>query len=336
MEVFTYKDYLRYKEIYTVNAIKEESEEYVYETNNTHDKLMKTILTKSEISKLLKRYINIEVSEEDLEEYKNSYITKNYKERESDIVYKQKGKEVFFLIEHQSSIDYNMPFRILEYSVEIIRQEIKNNKKTKELKYPQIVPIVIYTGNKKWDVKENLSLMQEEIEGDSAELFKYNLIDINKYTKEELLEENTMFSKIAVLEKSKTSQEMLEALKEIVKQTKDEKEELYRIINYIIRPKIGDNETEKILKMIKEKEDNSMVQEIFARECDKHFERGLNKGIKEGRKEGIKEGIKESIKQSVIKMLKMNMDRKTIKDIYELDDIGLYNIEEEANKYSKN
>ena len=331
MEVYTYKDYLRYKEIYVADKFEEEQEEYncySKQINKTHDKLMKTILTKKEVSKLLKRYINIEVPEEELEEYKNSYITKNYKERESDIVYKQKGKEIFFLIEHQSSIDYNMPFRILEYSVEIIRQEIKNKSNSKELKYPQIVPIVIYTGNKKWDVKEKISQMQEELKGYSAELFKYNLIDINKYTKEELLKENTMFSKIAVLEKSKTSEEMLKTLEEIIKKTKDEKEELYRIINYIIRPKIGDGKTDKILKIIREKEDNSMVQEIFARECDKHFERG----VKQGRKEGIEEGIKEGIKQSVIKMLKMKIDRKIIKDMYELKDIELDKIEKGINK----
>lgn len=97
--------------------------------------------------------------------------------------------------------------------------------------------------------------MQEELKGYSAELFKYNLIDINKYTKE------------------------------------------------------------KLLKEIEEKEDISMVAEIFAKECDKHFERGLNKGIKEGRKEAI------------IKMLKMNIDRKIIKEIYELDDIEIEKIE---------
>jgi len=319
LKVFTYADYLRYKEIYFVNKLEEKTEQYSYEINKKYDKLMKKILTKKEVSKLLKRYINIEVSEKELEEYENSYITKNYKERESDIVYKQKNKEIYFLIEHQSSIDYNMPFRILEYSIEIIREVINNKNKTKELKYPQIVPIVIYTGHKKWDVKEKISQIQEEIKGYSTELFKYNLIDINKYTKEELLKENTMFSKIAILEKSRTSKEMIESLKKIVNKTKYEREELYRIINYIIRPKIGNKETDKILKIIREKEDNSMVQELFAKECDKHFERGVKKGINKGKKEGMKE--------SVIKMLKMKIDRKTIKDIYELDDMELAKIE---------
>jgi len=315
LKVFTYQDYIRYQESKIINRIEETKEEYHYENDiyKKHDKLLKTILTKKEVSSLLKKYINIDVPEEDLEKYNNSYITKNYKERESDIVYKQKRKDIFFLIEHQSTIDYKMPFRILEYSVEIIREIIKDKKGNEELIYPQIVPIVIYTGNKKWNVKEGINQMQEELKGYSTEIFKYNLIDINNYTKEELLKENTMFSKIAVLEKCKTQKEMLEVLEKIIENTKNGKEELYRIINYIIRPKIGEEETEKILNKIKEKEDISMVAELFAKECDKYFE----KGIKTGKK------------QAIIKMLKMKIDKKTIKEIYELSDEELEKIEKQ-------
>ena len=46
MEIFTYKDYLRYKEIYVADKLEEEQEQYGYEINNAHDKLIKTILTK--------------------------------------------------------------------------------------------------------------------------------------------------------------------------------------------------------------------------------------------------------------------------------------------------
>ena len=36
--------------------------------------------------------------------------------------------EVYFLIEHQSSVDSNMPARIVEYAVEILRDIIKNKE----------------------------------------------------------------------------------------------------------------------------------------------------------------------------------------------------------------
>lgn len=93
--------------------------------------------------------------------------------------------------------------------------------------------------------------MQEKLEGYNNESFKYNLIDINNYTKEELLKENTMFSKVAALEKCKTLDEIVETLNKIIEITKKDKQELYRIINYILRPKIGNQETGKMLKNLK-------------------------------------------------------------------------------------
>lgn len=275
MQVFTYKDYLEYQEKVKISSmLKETQEQYSYEDEpiyKKHDKLIKTILNRREVSKILERYLSISILEEDLEEWHNTYITKNYKERESDIVYKIKGRRIFFLIEHQSTIDYRMPFRILEYSVEIMRQVIQNDKK--DLKYPQIIPIVIYTGNVKWDEQINMKKMQERLEGYKQEDFKYNLIDINCYTKEELLKDGSMFSKIAILEKYNSVKEIIEVLNSIIKHTKEqkEKEEIYRIVNYIVRQKIGNEETEKILEKIKKGEDENMVLEVFAKEYEKAF-----------------------------------------------------------------
>ena len=57
------------------------------------------------------------------------------------------GEIYFILLELQSKVDNMMPYRILEYMVEIWRKDRKNNK-NKEL--PLIVPCVLYTGKSKW------------------------------------------------------------------------------------------------------------------------------------------------------------------------------------------
>lgn len=68
-----------------------------------------------------------------------------------------KEKDIFFLIEHQSTIDYNMPKRIVEYKIEIINQYIENSKNCKKkYKTPLIKAIVLYTGKGKWSVKEKI------------------------------------------------------------------------------------------------------------------------------------------------------------------------------------
>ena len=68
------------------------------------------------------------------------------------IVYKVKEKPIYYLIEHQSTIDYNMAYRILNYCIDIMQEWIKGKKTGKETQYPIVIPIVLYTGRKKWTV----------------------------------------------------------------------------------------------------------------------------------------------------------------------------------------
>ena len=50
---------------------------------------------------------------------------------EADVVYKIKNKNVFILIEHQSSVDYKMSYRIMRYKYAIIESAI-DKKRLKE------------------------------------------------------------------------------------------------------------------------------------------------------------------------------------------------------------
>lgn len=107
-----------------------------------HDKTFKEILKNSiEMTKFLKSFIGLEVNSENLKICNSNFITNDYKRRESDILYKNINKNIFYLVEHQSTINVDMPRRILEHSTEIMRE----TKKTKlELSNPLIIPIVIY------------------------------------------------------------------------------------------------------------------------------------------------------------------------------------------------
>ena len=146
-----------------------------------HDKTFKEILKNSiEMTKFLKSFIGLEVNSENLKICNSNFITNDYKRRESDILYKNINKNIFYLIEHQSTINVDMPRKILEYSTEIMR-EIKKNKL--ELSNPLIVPIVIYTGNKNWNVPTNFSNTQTFDSNNQKFTIKqfYKLIDINKF-----------------------------------------------------------------------------------------------------------------------------------------------------------
>lgn len=108
---------------------------------------------------LSQEYINLTINSlDELEKYESKFITKVFTNSEADVVYKLKNKNIFFLIEHQSKIDYSMPYRILSYTSSILNSAIDKKKlKNKSYKLPLVISIVLYSGNKPWDAKRSLN-----------------------------------------------------------------------------------------------------------------------------------------------------------------------------------
>ena len=252
--------------------------------NNPHDKIFKEILDiKEEVVRFINKNLNIEntkyeLQEEDLEKYNRNFITNQFENMESDIIYKKKDEDIFFLIEHQSKIDYSMPYRILKYNISIMESVIDKKKiKTKEYKIPAIYTFVLYTGQRKWNVEKYIIDKQLKLEGCTKDIFgSYKIVDINNYTKEELIKEKGILSKILVLEKAKTVEELEKSINEIVERRLDvqEKEFLQRVMKYIIRSKISQRQYKEIMEKIKiEKEEEIMFVKLISDLIDEMLEK---------------------------------------------------------------
>ena len=136
-----------------------------------------------------------------------SFIMKGFKKQETDILYKipllgEPDKEIFLyvLIEHQSSVDFAMPFRVLCYLVEIWRDFYKNSDpnetRQKEFRFPPVFLIVLYNGKEKWTASSSMREIVEhsELFGDFIPNICYHLIDIPRLDKEKLKEIGTALS----------------------------------------------------------------------------------------------------------------------------------------------
>ena len=116
MVTFTYEDYCKYKHILYSGVCEEEAPYSYSSVKDVHDKMYRDILSnKREFSIFLKEFLHIEIQENKLINYNNTFITESYKNRYSDIVYKIKDAPVYFFVEHQSSIDNSINYRMLEY-----------------------------------------------------------------------------------------------------------------------------------------------------------------------------------------------------------------------------
>ena len=211
---FTIVDYWRYQAIFPKKqTISDVQEEYkIKKVHQYHDKIFKEILDdKIEFINFMKKYTPYQLKESEVEKYNRKFITSHFTVKEADIIYKVKGKNVFVIIKHQSKMDFTMPERMLEYCVELMRTAIKNRKEDES--YPLICPIVLYTGKKRWIVPRTIKGLQEKYYNfEPLDYPKYNLIDVNDYTIEELIEEKSSVAKAMLFEKIKTKEEMIAIL----------------------------------------------------------------------------------------------------------------------------
>ena len=315
--------------------------EKYYVVNHQHDKIFRTVLDrKSDAIVLINKALNTQLEVQDIEKYNSSFINKVFQNREADIVYKIKDRSIFILIEHQTKVDYLMPYRILEYEVAIMQSAIDLDKiKNKESKIPLVIPIVLYTGNKKWNAKKYLEENQEKIEGIENGLGNYNLIDINELTEKELLEDNSFISKMMLIEKSKNTENIVEILEKIVKITKEEdKDTLRRIISIILEEKIGITKAKELIEKMEGDEGNMLaVVDMIRRENQMYIEIGKKEGKIEGKKEGKKEGVKQGeLKEKIKIVTNMLKEKFNIETIQKITGINKEEIEKIAQNNNDN
>ena len=279
--------------------------------NNEHDKIFRTVLDKkTDVSKFLNKFLGLKIKTEELEKYNSSYIDPKFKNKEADIVYRIKDKNIFLLIEHQTKIDKKMPIRLHEYSTEIMASAMEENKYKS---IPSVIPIVLYTGKTKWKIENETIEKQQFFKEVKLIDGEFNLIDINDFSKKELLEDDIFITKMMLVEKCKDEIEMVQALEKIENKIKEEDKSTFRrIVKEIWSLRIGTENANKILEKIEEGSGNMMaVMEMLLAENEKY----INIGRQEGRQEGRLEGGKQKIKEIVQKMLAENFTKEMIMKI---------------------
>ena len=273
------------------------------------------------------------VKPEEIAEYKTDFITKDYFNREIDIIYKDlTQKNVFYLIEHQSKVDYRMPMRLIEYYNEVMKNTYKNREPNKKYEMPVVIPIIVYSGEGKWNARTSLRKEALPLRGIlPLDLGSYKVFDVNNYSDDELIEKPGILTKVLSLENTKDIAQIEEKTNKIASSKLNEKEKSYlnQYIIYFIGNKYGKSEKDKILNKINknEKEEKSMLSDVL----DQIEARGEARGKACGEKIGIIKGEKKSRRIIVLNMLKNNYSDKEIKKIIEITDSELKDIKKHVN-----
>ena len=189
--------------------------------------------------------------------------------------------KVLVLIEHQSTINENMPLRCLEYAVELYQSIIDAESKyeKKRIKIPSPEFYVFYNGRKEYAAREvqylSKSFMQEQLEI-QLEL-KVKVININHPENKELL------NRCKILGEYKSFvDKVVEFIEEYGESGYDKAIE-YCIGHGILEEYLKDNSKE-VRNMLTAEYNYETELKVLRREAR---EEGREEGIKRGRGEGV-------------------------------------------------
>ena len=108
-----------------------------------------------------------------LSQINRSFIPDNLREQESDLVFSVPLRSesetdellIYILIEHQSTVDSTMGFRVLFYMIQIWdsqrREWESNNVPKSQWRFRSILPILFYTGEQRWHTPLTLNAIMD-------------------------------------------------------------------------------------------------------------------------------------------------------------------------------
>lgn len=308
-----------------------------------HDKGYKKIFSKKKnFIDFLKKYINESwvntINEDDLTLIDKEFISEDYLEKESDIIYKAslnngEGSVYFYcLLEMQSSVDFSMPFRLLCYMTELLKKEFSNvpreKRKRKEFKLPAVVPIVLYNGKTSWTAElsfKNYFVCGEKF-GNAVIDFTYLLLDLTKESEEFIVSTNNLIDNIFVIDKNKSKDEVIEVLRKTIvrfsKLNTEERNELIIWLRGTLKAYVNnEKEVEEIIEQVEKGKVGNMKSGIamaFEDYAEEKVKEATEKVAKEVAEKVTKEVAEKVATNTAIKLLKKGMDIGAISEITEL------------------
>ncbi len=252
---------------------------------------------------------------ESLELQKDSFINKELEENFSDLIYRVKinNKDAYicFLLEHKSYKDKMAIFQLNKYILESWMRIIQKENK-QEL--PLIIPMLIYHGREKWNLKTDI---RDMIPGfcelpkyfkERVPVFKYDFFNIGEY-KEKDFEKLTGLTAMMLKAFKYAFEEDIEvvlknfllALEEVKKEESIETLIYYGEIYLKYIEQTNHDITEERLKEEIRKLDGkgAITMSILQKREEKGMQKGMRRGMQEGRKEGVQKVARNLLKEGV-------------------------------------
>jgi len=273
-----------------------------------HDRFVRALMTKPKVIKEffdqhLPEKIKKSIDFSSITPEKESFVDDKLRQQVVDLLYSVKfnGEPGFLyvLIEHASTPDKLLPYRMLKYMTAIMEDHLTKTENKEKL--PLIYPIIMYTGEKPYRYSMDLFDLFEGQKELAKEIWTnpYQLIDFSQASDEEL-KHYLWFGYMALLTKHIHDKDILPFIRdsvEILRKLEEtgEIDYIYRVVTYVFEA--GEISDEDELRKTITSNLTSIDEEKIMTLAEQWKREGFKKGIEKGLLEGIEKGMERGMEK---------------------------------------
>ncbi len=283
-----------------------------------HDELFKKVMSEPVAAReFLEYYLpvsfknKINLSSVKIEQ--ESFVTESLRKKLSDVVYSVSLKNdnidndkayVYVLIEHQSSSDYWIAFRLWQYMLLLCERHKDANKNNsniteeKDKKLPLICPVVVYANDKPYNAPRSFwKLFEDHKTAKDLMGDEYLLVDLQKQSDNEI-EQKKHLGMMEYMLKHIKARDILNLwqslLEKFASSIEIDKENGYIYIKWLLwysDAKVSEDKQVELARIISsylKKEDQEGLMRTIA---DKYIDEGVQKGMVQGIQIGEAKGL---------------------------------------------
>lgn len=277
-----------------------------------HDRFFRSMMSEPKVireffEKNLPANIRAVIDFDTIQPQKDSFISDKLKLQIADVLYSaefdgQLGY-LYLLIEHQSTPEELMPFRVLQYMVSIMDHHLT---KTGKNRLPVVYPMIFYNGWKPYNYSTNLF----DLFGDKKELAEdilwkpCQLIDLSKIP-DDKLKDYLFYGVVAYVMKHIYEKDLLPVLKNIVNDLKLIENQcgwsyISKVLTYILEA--GEEIDKKDFVDTVKTGLSSITEDKIMTLAEQFRQEGRQEGYQKGQLDGMAQGIEKGIEKGKLEV----------------------------------
>jgi len=256
-----------------------------------------------------------------------SFVEDDLRQYFSDVLYSLKTRAgdgyIHVLIEHQSTPDKHMAFRLMRYAVAAMQRHLEAGHKT----LPLVIPVLFYAGKRspypfstRWQDEFDDPLLAEKLYSRA-----FPLVDITIIPDEEIAEHRSMAA-LTLLQKhirQRDLAELVDRLTPILLAGYLSSSQVVSLIHYILQAGETSDAQSFVRELAQRVPQHGDALMTIAQQLE---QKGIEEGIQIGREKGHSEGERDATLKIARTMLQNGLDRDTVMKMTGLTDEELSQI----------